>query len=304
MQGGGSQAAGAAQAEGDGAAAGTQSRRPIVRRNNRQILGQDTAGSSAPGAGTNRQVYVAPQESQSAPAPQAEQSVQPAYVQVQQTAGMQRPAAQSSPAQAASQGKRAPQTEGVVRNIQESKDASSGLERWMRAFMTGTPFPMSDEMMEFQVFSGWNSGVNAASGYSADKVIVYGNINSGKPVQDNSVRVYGVRGKGNEIIATDIENTTDGTYAQFKPEPLPAMMVKIITFVVLGVLAILVFGVISMMSGGGSFSLGISGEVISERLARLLLLAGGAMAVIFFFQGSWGIIRTGGVNLVPIWLGC
>lgn len=221
--------------------------RRIARSSGRQILGQPTPVAGVAHSARARQVYVAPQEDTDE---QGGSDEQPACVQASQAGGMQAPVAQTNqnePAQA--QGKRAPQTEGVVRNIRESKDESSVLERWMRSFRTGTPFPMTDDMMEFQVFSGWNSGVNAATGYSADKVIVYGKINSGKPVQDNSVRVYGVRDKGNEIIATDIENTTDGTLARFKPEPLSAVAVKLITFAVLGLLAFLVLGIISMLSG-------------------------------------------------------
>lgn len=271
--------------------------RRMARRSGRQILGQPTPGAGAAHGARARQVYVAPQENVYTDE-QDGGDEQPAYVQAPQAGGMQAPAAQTNQnAPVQTQGKRAPQTEGVVRNIQESKDESSVLERWMRAFMTGTPFPMTDDMMEFQVFSGWNSGVNAATGYSADKVIVYGKINSGKPVQDNSVRVYGVRNGGNEIIATDIENTTDGTFARLKPEPLSAIAVKLITFVVLGLLAFLVFGIISMMSGSGSVSFGISGQAITNLLTTLLLLVGGLMATVYFGKKSFAALKAGGAGL-------
>ena len=134
--------------------------------------------------------------------------------------------------------------------------------------------------IKFQVFAGWNSGGNNPTGYSADKIIVYGTINSGKPIQDNSVRVYGRRAKNNAIIAATIENTTDGTYAEFNPPPLSALAVRIITGIVLGVLLFLFFGVFSAFSGSGG-GLGGGSFLSSNFVTYLILTAIGGMAVLF-----------------------
>ena len=179
-------------------------------------------------------------------------------------------------------GKHAPQAEGVVRNIQESKDSTPPFSRWMRSFSYGVPFPMTDDMMEFQVFSGWNSGPNSATGYSADKIIVYGTINSGKPIQDNTVRVYGTRSKNNAIIAAQIENTTDGTYAEFNPPPLSAVIVRVVTWAVLAVVLFIVLSIFSAFSSAGaSFNGAGLSAAMSGLLTNVAITALGAMGTLF-----------------------
>lgn len=182
-----------------------------------------------------------------------------------------------------------PQTEGVVRNIVEGKDPSGFLVRWLRSFVSGTSFPMSDEQAEFQVFSNWQNS-NNAQGFAADKVIVYGHMQNNKPVQDNTVRVYGRRNKNNAIIAEVIENTTDGTRTEFQPAPLPALLVKVITLIVLVLivsLLVLLFSGISGLSKGGSLDFGNIGKSIGNFATNLLLTVIAGLAT--YYCGSKGI---------------
>lgn len=247
----------------------------------------------------NTTANAAPQQTQAKrivyQQPEAPQEAQEAPTYVKADPGVIAPTGAGQQQQSAvPKAKNAPQCEGIVRNIQESKDNSSVFERWMRAFSTGTPFAVTDDMIEFQVFSGWNSGVNSATGYAADKVIVYGTINSGKPVQDNSVRVYGKRDKGNAIIASAIENTTDGTYAQFKPEPIPAGVVKVITFLLLGLLAFVVYFIISLCSGFGGIH--VNTNAIANSLFCIVLLFGSGCWFLHSIKRLFVGMRSGNVD--------
>jgi len=240
----------------------------LIHRSNRRILG----GAPQQKAGTHV----------SRPAIQ-QNNTQPS-VPAQVTNSAPVPVVNNNPANNAvsTQNGAAPQAEGIVRNIQESKDNTPVLGRWMRSFTNGVPFPLTDDMMEFQVFSGWNSGGNNPSGYSADKVIVYGTINSGKPIQDNSVRVYGTRAKNNAIIASNIENTTDGTCAEFNPPPLSALAVRIITGIVFAVILFLFFGLFSAFSGGSGSG---GGSFLSSNFVTYLVLTAiGGLGIVFCFN--------------------
>lgn len=188
-----------------------------------------------------------------------------------------------------------PQTEGVVRNIVEGKDPSGFLVRWFRSFISGTSFPMSDEQAEFQVFSNWQNG-NNAQGFAADKVIVYGHMQNNKPVQDNTVRVYGRRNKNNAIIAEVIENTTDGTRTEFQPAPLPAMLVKVITLIVLALfvlLFVLIFSGISGISGIG-LDLGNVGKSLGNFAVNLLLIVVAGLATYYCGSKAIKLLAHGG----------
>lgn len=138
-----------------------------------------------------------------------------------------------------------PQAEGIVRNVAGSKDETSGFGRWMRSFTYGVPFPRTDDMTEFQVFSGRSTGT------AADKVVAYGRIVSGRPAEGSSARVYGRRTKQNVLIASDVENTTDGSRAEFRPAPLPAMAVRVITILALCVIFGLIAALVIVLAKAG-----------------------------------------------------
>lgn len=171
---------------------------------------------------------------------------------------------------------RAPQAEGVVRNIIEGKDPKGFLSRWFRSFSTGSSFPMTNDQLEFQVFSNWANSCNA-QGYAADKVIVYGKIQSGKPVQDNTVRVYGKRSKNNAIIAEEIENTTDGTRAELDPPPIPAFVVTFVTLLVFGLIFVLITSVGGIVSNIGASITGVGNSVVG-------------FASVIFSLVLWGLV--------------
>lgn len=192
---------------------------------------------------------------------------------------------QNAPAQA--QGKHAPQAEGVVRNIQESQDRTPVLGRWFQALFGNIPFTTNQDMMEFQVFNGWSSGAQVQnSAYSADKIIVYGRIKSGKPIQDNSVRIYGTRLRNNAIVASVIENTTDGTTTEFDPPPLSPTAVRIITFGLIGLVVLLFMMLGSGLSSGSDMGAGLegAGSAIGGFLVSLVITVVSAICTWFCFR--------------------
>ena len=261
---------------------------------------EEPAQDYRPGRSSRRIIGVGQPQGSAAPAPSRGQTqVQPVQpVQpVQQTPAVPVPApAQPQNAQAASAAA-LPQTEGVVRNIVEGKDPKGFMKRWFRSFSLGTSFPRTNEEMEFQVFSNW-ANTGSAQGYAADKVILFGRIVSGKPLNDNTVRVYGRRDKNNVIHAEEVENTTDGTRVEIDPAPLPAAAVRIIT---LAVLALILFLVIAVSRGIGSLSRGVSeadlsgaAQGITGGLKNLLFAALSAVGVYYFGGKTLGLIRRKG----------
>lgn len=174
--------------------------------------------------------------------------------------------------------KKLPQADGIVKNITAFKDKTTIVEKWFKSLFMGVPFPIGDDAMEFQVFQNWNGTSNSSTGYSAEKVVVYGTITTGRPLQDNSVRVYGHRDKGNNIIASKIENSTDGTCTMFKPEPISAGFIRFITIALLGLIVLLVLGSSSLFSSFTGFQFDFSGLLTN----LVCVLLGGAGTVYCF----------------------
>ena len=183
-----------------------------------------------------------------------------------------------------------PITEGIVKNLTEGKDPGGKLSRWFRSLIMGIPYARTDDITEFQVYSNW-TGTAKPGSYSADKVIAYGNISYGKPVQDNSVRVYGVRDKNRVIIARDIQNTTDGVYSVFDPKPMSSTAVRIITLVVVALAAFLIYALINGVKGIGDTARGISTQGLSQSASKIIAaLIAGAIA---FISGKRAIQNFG-----------
>ncbi len=186
-----------------------------------------------------------------------------------------------------------PQTEGVVRNIVEGRDHNSFLKRWFQSFSLGTSFPRSDEQMEFQVFTNW-SNTNNSQGYAADKVLLLGRVVRGKPIVDNTVRVFGKRDKHNVIHAELVENTTDGTTAEIDPAPISALAVRILTVVVLGLVLMIAIGLYSGISGlfHSIHQADISGatQSISNVLLNLLFAAISGLGAYYFGSKAFRLL--------------
>ena len=189
---------------------------------------------------------------------------------------------QQTTASAVNVKKKSPQAEGVIRNVVEGKDPKGFLVRWFRSFSHGLSFPMTDDQLEFQVFSNWAT-TNNAQGYSADKIIVYGKFQSGKPVQDNTVRVYGKRNKNNAIIAEVIENTTDGTRSELDPHPIPSAVVTFLTLFVFLLIGVFLTTVGSLISTIGASASGV-GHSLAGLISTLFSLA--LWGLVTFYCGS------------------
>ncbi len=253
-----------------------------VSKPNRRIM--PTPGAAQPTSGNRRRSIVTPSQ----PTGAVNQASGPAQyaapvqssVPVQSAAPVQpvippsvQPAGNAAQPAAGQVSKDAPLAEGIVKNISAGKNPESKLTRWFRSLALGTPFAQTDDMTEFQIYTNWTGSSNSG-GYSADKVVVYGTIQQGKLVQDNSVRVYGIRDKNRVIIAKDIENTSDGVFSVFYPRPIPGKMVRIIT---LAVMAIIVLLILLLASGSAS-----AGAGIGDKMTNLVVAVIGGVAAFFF----------------------
>lgn len=123
--------------------------------------------------------------------------------------------------------------EGVIQNFDTGTDDRSFFTRVSDSLFKGISYNGRNNlvMTEFQLYENWNSGYSssAVSKPVATRVICYGKIGQGRPVENNDVRVYGIRDKANNyFIAEQIENTTDGTFANFVPSKLSAAFVRLI----------------------------------------------------------------------------
>lgn len=175
--------------------------------------------------------------------------------------------------------KKLPQADGIVKNITTFKDKTTIVEKWFRSLFMGVPFPIGDDAMEFQVFQNWNGTSNSSTGYTAEKVVVYGTITTGRPLQDNSVRVYGHRDKGNNIIASKIENSTDGTCTMFKPGPISATFIRFITLALLCLIVGLILGSSSLFSSFTGFHFDFS-----ALLTNLVCVLLGGVGTVYCFR--------------------
>lgn len=133
-------------------------------------------------------------------------------------------------------------------------------------------------MTEFQLYENWNSGYSRVSSTQpvATRVVCYGKIAQGRPVENNDVRVYGVRDKTNNyFIAEQIENTTDGTFATFVPRKMSATFVRLIVLT----LILVILGLLS----GISFPTGYAGMMSASTYQIVIGLITILIGVVTFF---------------------
>lgn len=171
--------------------------------------------------------------------------------------------------------------QGVIQNFDSGVDERSFLVRVADSLFKGISYNGKNNlvMTEFQLYENWTSGFGGASSAQpiATRVVCYGKISQGRPVENNDVRVYGVRDKTNNyFIAEQIENTTDGTYATFVPQKMSATFVRLIVLA----LILVILGLFS----GISFPTGSAGMMSASMyqivIGLIAILAG---VVTFFF---------------------
>lgn len=173
--------------------------------------------------------------------------------------------------------------QGVIQNFDTGVDERSFVARVADSLFKGISYNGKSNlvMTEFQLYENWNSGYSSTSSTQpvATRVVCYGKIGQGRPVENNDVRVYGVRDKTNNyFIAEQIENTTDGTFASFIPQKMSATVVRLIALVLVAV----VFSVISGISFPSISSRTMSVSMYQIVIGVVAMLAG----VITFFFGK------------------
>lgn len=192
----------------------------------------------------------------------------------------QQPSSTASTQKAAKKKSNAP-LQGVIQNFDSGADERSFLTRVTDSLFKGISYNGKNNlvMTEFQLYENWNSGYSGASSAQpvATRVVCYGKIGQGRPVENNDVRVYGVRDKTNNyFIAEQIENTTDGTFATFVPQKMSATFVRLIVLA----LILVILGLFS----GISFPTGSAGMMSASMyqivIGLIAILAG---VVTFFF---------------------
>lgn len=177
---------------------------------------------------------------------------------------------------------------GVIQNFTAGPDERTFLDRVLESLFLGISYNGKNNlfMTEFQLYENWNSGYSASSSApQATRVVYYGKVAQGRPVENNDVTVYGVFDhKNNYFIAERIMNQTDGTYANFMPQKTPAALIRVL---VAGLLLAVVLGAVSLFTGGfgggeGAVvaSSGTSGG-FQQILLGLIVTAAGAAAIIW-----------------------
>lgn len=185
-------------------------------------------------------------------------------------------------------------SEGIVRNVIQKQDRQGKASRWFNSLFSGVAYSSEPNMLEFQVFKSWDPS-NVNSGPSADKVIVYGAIATGEPLNDNTVKVYGKRLPNNIIVADNIENTTDGTFTTFDPPLKSASEVRMITVLVLAAIAAAVVALVSLFQNGFALSL-------TNVLTKTLMVLLGVGATIFCLKHAWNKFVNGPRSGIWGWL--
>lgn len=194
--------------------------------------------------------------------------------------------------------------EGIVKNIDKTPNSMSGLQRWFESLRHGVPYARDSGMTEFQIYGNWIGGPSANS-YNADKVLLYGSVHSGGPVENNMVRVYGKRMADRSIVASAIENTVDGTWTVLKPQPIPSFAVRLVSLGILLSAMALVMKIIQWLkrlvssapenvqqaATDATHLANNVGAAVSNLLVNALLLLAGAWILINGWRGFTGIFR-------------
>ena len=169
---------------------------------------------------------------------------------------------------------------GVIQNFSEGPDERTFLDRVLDSLLLGVSYNGRNNlvMTEFQLYQNWNSGYSASSAApQATRVVYYGKIAQGRPVENNDITVYGVFDhKNNYFIAERIMNQTDGTYANFMPQKIPAALIRVLT---VGLLLAIVAFAFALFSGGVGAGTGTGGG-FQQILLGLIIVVAGVAAVI------------------------
>lgn len=169
---------------------------------------------------------------------------------------------------------------GVIQNFSEGPDERTFLDRILDSLLLGVSYNGRNNlvMTEFQLYQNWNSGYSTSSAApQATRVVYYGKIAQGRPVENNDITVYGVFDhKNNYFIAERIMNQTDGTYANFVPQKTPAALIRALTVGLLLAIAAFVFALFSDGVGTGTRA----GGGFQQILLGLIVTVAGVAVVI------------------------
>lgn len=178
---------------------------------------------------------------------------------------------------------------GVIQNFSAGPDERTFLDRVLDSLLLGISYNGKNNlfMTEFQLYENWNSGYSTSStAPQATRVVYYGKVAQGRPVENNDVTVYGIFDhKNNYFIAERIMNQTDGTYANFVPQKISAAFVRMLTVGLFLAVMSVAFALFTGGFGGasseaGTTSSGVGGE-LQQILLGLVMLAAGVGAVIW-----------------------
>lgn len=181
--------------------------------------------------------------------------------------GAQTPSPAAQPAMSAKAAKKQARKQanapiqGIVKSFDTGVDDRSFLLRVSDSLFKGISYNGKNNlvMTEFQLYQNWNAGYSAGNSSQpvATRVVCYGKIGQGRPVENNDVTVYGVKDKTNNYyIAEQIQNTTDGTFANFMPRKIPATVIRLIALAILLFIASLISG--ATLPVGGLFSISMT----------------------------------------------
>lgn len=176
---------------------------------------------------------------------------------------------------------------GVIQNFSAGPDERNFFDRVLDSLLLGISYNGGNNLFltEFQLYENWNSGYSASSSSpQATRVLYYGKVAQGCPVENNNVTVYGVFDhRHNYFIAERIMNQTDGTFANFMPQKTPVAVIRVLAVGLLLAIVAAAFALfIGGLGGGGGRSGAASSGGIQQILLGLIVAAAGVGAVIWF----------------------
>lgn len=164
---------------------------------------------------------------------------------------------------------------GVIQNFTTGPDERTFIDRILESLFLGISYNGSNNlfMTEFQLYENWNSGYSTSSTTpQATRVVYYGKVAQGRPVENNDVTVYGVFDhKNNYFIAERIMNQTDGTYANFMPQKTSAAFIRVLTVGLLLAIVSLAVTLLFGRTGGAGGGADVASSSVSGGFQQILL---------------------------------
>lgn len=100
---------------------------------------------------------------------------------------------------------------GICQNLQEDRLMNNMWTKVLKCMFSFKPVSLTGYVTSFQVYQDYTGQKTNLNGYVSDQIVMQGKITRGTIVDNNSVEVYGNRGRDNIIYAVKVINTATGS---------------------------------------------------------------------------------------------